>query len=96
LKGEYIWTKDGGLHRKGWYTTLANKLSSRTQAVVRYDSLYSNAFTPHDPMNTLTLGLNYFVSKDGLQKWQLNYEMRNDSTVAVPSNLLMAQFQAGF
>lgn len=96
LKSEYIWAKDASTHKHGWYATAVRQLNGRTQAVARYDILDPNTSVKGDLNKTLTLGMNWFLNKDGYSRWVVNYEIRNKGNSSVPSNLLMGQFQAGF
>lgn len=96
VKGEYIWAKDAAVKKNGWYGTLVRQLNDSAQAVVRYDRLDPNTAAAGDATNTLTLGLNYFLNKDGYTRWQLNYEKHGEQGTQVKNDLLLAQFQAGF
>ncbi|MHB0998769.1 MAG: porin [Armatimonadota bacterium] len=97
FKSEYIWGKDGSVKKKGWYATAVRQITDTTQAVVRYDVLNPNTSSVDDnSTNSLTLGFNKFLNKDGYSRWQLNYEIKNEKGPAISNNLLTAQFQAGF
>ncbi len=96
LKSEYIWGRDGTVRKKGWYATVVRQLNDSIQAVARYDWLDLNTAAANDATSTLTLGLNYFLNKDGYSRWQLNWEEHNEQGTQVKNDLLLAQFQAGF
>jgi hypothetical protein len=66
------------------------------QGVVRVDSLDRNTGVEGDDLNTFTAGINYFLTKDGYSRWQLNYERDRDDSSHTTNNLILAQFQAGF
>ncbi|MHB1457161.1 MAG: porin [Armatimonadota bacterium] len=97
VKGEYIWAKDGSIRKNGWYATAVRQIDELTQAVVRYDNLNPDTKSVKDAStNSLTLGINRFLNKDGYTRWQLNYEIKGEKGTAISNNLLTAQFQAGF
>ena len=97
LKSEYIWAKDGSVRKNGWYATAVRQINELTQAVVRYDNLNPDTRSVKDAStNSLTLGINRFLNKDGYTRWQLNYEIKGEKGTAILNNLLTAQFQAGF
>lgn len=96
LKGEYIWAKDAAIKKNGWYGTVVRQLNDSAQVVARYDFLDPNTAKAGDATNTLTLGLNYFLNKDGYTRWQLNYEKHGEQGASIKNDLFLAQFQAGF
>lgn len=96
VRSEYIRAKDGAVKKKGWYATVVKQIGAASQAVVRYDRLDSDTSVGDDASSTLTLGLNWFLNKDGYTRWQLNYERRREEGAQVPNDLLLAQYQAGF
>jgi phosphate-selective porin len=96
LKAEYVWAKDASLKRQGYYVTGAYKTSPVTQAVVRFDRLDPNTSVANDAASTWTAGLNYFLSKDTLNRVQVNYERHREQGSQIANDLFLAQFQAGF
>lgn len=44
----------------------------------------------------MTLGLNWFLSKDKLNRLAVNYDIRTEDGPQVKNNQLIAQFQVGF
>lgn len=96
LRGEYIRGKDNATSKKGYYATLVRNLTPATQAVVRYDVFDPNTSKADDAQNTLTLGVNWFLNKDGYTRIQLNYERHGEEGTSVRNDQLLAQFQAGF
>lgn len=96
LKSEYIWGRDGAANKSGWYGTVIRQLTASTQAVVRFDELFSNTAAQRGPISTWTLGFNKFLNKDGYTRWQINYEGRRAPDQLNTFDQVVAQFQAGF
>jgi phosphate-selective porin OprO/OprP len=95
LKGEYILAKDGGIDRAGWYVRGAYSfIRDKLQAVVNYDSYDIDIDLDENRSDILTLGLNWFFSRN--TKLQVNYEYHKQEWVETGDHVLLAQFQAGF
>lgn len=97
-KSEYITGKDD-VSKHGYYATLVRNLSPSTQGVIRYDRVTVSAFKATDavkPTRVVTLGLNWFLSKDTLTRVALNYEFKREEGIQVSNDQLLAQFQASF
>ena len=98
VKGEYITGKDD-VSKHGYYATLVRNITPVTQGVVRYDNVSTSAFKSTDtvkPTKVLTLGVNWFLSKDTLTRVVFNYERKREVGVQVPNDVILAQFQTSF
>lgn len=98
VKSEYITGKDD-VSKHGYYVTLVRSLSKTTQGVIRYDRVSDSAYKATDtvkPTKVVTLGLNWFLSKDTQTRIALNYEFRREEGTQVPNDQLLAQVQASF
>jgi phosphate-selective porin len=96
VRAEHIWAKDDTTKKRGYYATLGYMVAPQSQAVIRYDRLDPNTAVGDDATGTLTFGFNRFLSKDGLQRWQMNYERRREQGDQVKNDQYLAQFQLGF
>jgi phosphate-selective porin len=96
VRAEHIWAKDGSVKKRGYYGTLGYTVAPRTQAAIRYDHLDPNTGAGDDASHTLTVGFTRLLSKDGLQRWQLNYERHREEGEQVPNDQYLAQLQLGF
>lgn len=96
LKGEYIQGKDAATKKHGYYVTGLVGVAPQTQAVLRYEELNLDTSVANNTGKVTTLGLNYFLSKDTLNRVQLNYEHHKDQGPTVRDDQFLAQYQAGF
>lgn len=95
LKGEYIFGKDGGVSKRGWYLHGGiDLIPGKTQAVVRFDSLDVNEDIQGDKQDVTTLGVNWFLAKR--TKVQVIYEFHSEEVIKLSNNVFLAQFQVGF
>lgn len=95
LKGEYIFASDENDERNGWYVQGGYALIlERIQAIVKYDSVDKNADILEGRIEAITIGLNWFFSKN--TKLQINYVYNKEGTKELAKSTLLAQFQAGF
>jgi phosphate-selective porin len=95
-RAEHIWAKDGSVKKRGYYGTLGYTVAPQTQAAIRYDHLDPDTGESGDASHTLTVGFTRLLSKDGLQRWQLNYERRREEGAQVKNDQYLAQLQLGF
>lgn len=96
LQGEYITGRDGAVRKHGWYALAARTLAPTLQAVARYERLDPNDTVNTDATRSLTGGITWLLSKDGVTRLQLNYEAKREQGTQVDNNQVLAQFQTGF
>lgn len=96
VKGEYIEGKDAAVKKRGYYVTGVLGIAPESQAVLRYEQLDLDTSVKGNTGTTTTLGLNYFLSKDALNRVQVNYERHQDQGPAVKVDQLLAQYQGAF
>jgi len=96
LQGEYIKGKDGAITKHGWYALAVRTLKPTLQLVARYDQLDPDSTKNTDAVNSLTGGLTWLLSKDGVTRFQLNYVAQHEQGTQVENNQVLAQFQTGF
>jgi phosphate-selective porin len=91
LFGEYLWGRDGGVHRRGGYGLLAYRFLSRWESFVRFDR-----YEPTDAQRTDTYlgGLNWAVSQ--WVKLQANYGIINDNSRDDNTQTVLTQLQFAF
>ena len=91
LKAEYVSGKDGAMEKYGWYAQAGYKFIPTVETILKYDSYDPDTNTSGDKNDILTLGLNWFISKNA--KIQVNYEWKNEELTQADNNGLIAQFQ---
>jgi len=96
LQGEYIRGKDGVIRKQGWYVLAVRTLTPTLRAVARYDRIDPNHTVNTDAVSSLTGGITWLLSKDGLTRVQFNYIVNHEQGDQVENNQVLAQFQAGF
>lgn len=96
LKGEYIRGKYAATKKHGYYVTGLLGVAPQAQAVLRYEELNLDTSVANNTGKITTLGLNYFLTKDTLNRVQLNYEHHKDQGPTVKDDQFLAQYQAGF
>jgi phosphate-selective porin OprO and OprP len=96
VKGEYIEGKDAAVKKRGYYVTGVLGVAPATQAVLRYEQLDLDKSVSGNTGTTTTLGVNYFLSKDTLNRVQLNYEHHRNQGPTVKNDQFLAQYQGAF
>ncbi|HEY3414413.1 MAG TPA: porin [Armatimonadota bacterium] len=96
VKAEYIQGKDAAVKKRGYYVTGLLGVAHETQAVLRYEQLDLDTSVAGNTGKTTTVGLNHFLSKDTLNRLQLNYERHSDQGPTVKEDQFLAQYQGAF
>lgn len=96
--GEALVAKDGATKSNGAYLTLARQArGSNVQPYVRFDVYDPNTAAGNDYYTRWTLGANRFLSRvNPLTKFQLEYEIIDDSADPRLDSRITAQYQVGF
>ena len=89
--GEYLWGRDGAVHRRGGYGLFAYRFIPRWEGFARFDRYEP---TRSQRTDTYLAGLNWFVSQ--WIKWQANYGIINDNARTDNTQTVLTQLQFQF
>jgi len=100
FKSELMTGTDADLHRMGYYTLTAYKVTPRIEAVYRFDVWDPDTRLETNPANVTerdhVAGVNYYVAENNL-KFQFNYLRRTFPNGIVPSkNLFLINLQVSW
>jgi phosphate-selective porin OprO/OprP len=95
FKGEYLYAKDGQVHKNGYYAQLsAFVIPTKVQIVGRFDT-YDRDTDKEDNLNTnITFGANYFINSFALL--QVSYTLRLEESNSIANDIGSVQLQISF
>jgi phosphate-selective porin len=76
FNGEYIWGRDGGVHKSGSYTQFAYRFTKPLEGVFRFEDFEPNTRIGNNESKFYLFGLNWYLHTN--LKFQFNYETRDD------------------
>ncbi|HKV26827.1 MAG TPA: porin [Candidatus Acidoferrales bacterium] len=92
LQGEFVWGRDGAVHKQGWYGLAAWRFSKPWEAVFRVDAFDPNRLKAGNNTTTYLGGYNWYFARH--LKWQLNEGLQNARSTH--KNVLLSQLQFQF
>jgi phosphate-selective porin len=91
---EYLWGRDGGIHRSGGYGMLAYKFDRHWESFLRAQDFDSNHVKRHSIVREYDAGANYYFTN--LIRLQANYGEQKLASNGKLSSVVLAQLQAEF
>lgn len=91
FRGEYIWGRDGVVHKRGGYALVSYRLLPKWEALLRFDRYEPNRQQRTD---TYLLGWNWYFSQ--WVKWQANYGVVDDNARTDRTQTVLTQMQFQF
>ena len=94
VRGEYIWGRDGAVHRRGSYTQLAYRFQPKWDGLFKFEEFDSNVHTAANEVRTYIMGLNWYLSN--WVKFQANYGAGDETARTRLNHTFQTQFQFQF
>lgn len=93
-QGEYIWGRDGGVHRRGSHTMLAYSFHHKVQGVFRFEEVDLNRALSGTDTRGYLVGINWYINN--YVKWQNNYAAFDERARTKFNHTLLSQLQFQF
>lgn len=94
VRGEYIWGRDGIVHKRGSYTQFAYRFRPKWEGVFKFEDFDSNVHTVKNEVRTYIMGLNWYLSN--WVKFQANYGVGDETARTRLNHTFQTQFQFQF
>lgn len=92
LLSEFIWGRDGSIHKQGWYGLAAWRFSKPWEGVFRADGYDPDRSKAENATDTYVGGFNWYFATN--LKWQLNEGLQNKQGTV--KNVFLSQLQFQF
>jgi len=94
VRGEYIWGRDGVIHRRGSYTQFVYRFQPKWEGLFKFEEFDSNVHTANNEVRTYIMGLNWYLSN--WVKFQANYGAGDETARTRLNHTFQTQFQFQF
>jgi phosphate-selective porin OprO/OprP len=94
VRGEYIWGRDGAVHKRGSYTQFAYRFKPQWEGIFKFEDFDSNVHTANNEVRTYIMGLNWYLSN--WVKFQANYGAGDETARTRLNHTFQTQFQFQF
>jgi phosphate-selective porin len=94
VRGEYIWGRDGAVHKRGSYTQFAYRFKPQWEGVFKFEDFDSNVHTAKNESRTYITGLNWYLSN--WVKFQVNYGAGDETARPRLNHTFQTQLQFQF
>jgi phosphate-selective porin OprO/OprP len=94
VRGEYIWGRDGIVHKRGSYTQFAYRFRPKWEGLFKFEDFDSNVHTAKNEVRTYIMGLNWYLSN--WVKFQANYGAGDETARTRLNHTFQTQFQFQF